>query len=414
LLLSFVIAAGLVQLLFYKSLLWDETVYVAIGKDIFSGGKSGFFEVLRPLGLPLVIGAIWQTGLFPLILSKMAMLAFSLLFVYLTYLIGMKSFDRRVGLIAAALVAVSPVFLFSSTRIMTDIPSSVFAMAAAYNFLSNRQKTAGFFSALAFLFRFPSGIILASIGLSAFWSYRKNIGRLLKVATDLCIGFAIPISGYLIINSLKFSAYGFPASAFRPLVEALWSQGNQAEAVIGVSLLSKVYNLFFYLVEPAKENLAYLFALAGIVHFFRIRRNRRTSVLLSVIILSVAYLTLIANKQARFMLIFLWALAIISALGIEALLNSRKSVSYMLILVGSAIAVVPGAALASGFSYGESVEFIDSLVQVFEDNNITEPIVSTIPYVAPFIDNKIHPNFFSSEVVSLQFELDKDIRHMIF
>jgi hypothetical protein len=39
---------------------WDESVYVGLGKYLYSNGASGIYEPFRPILLPLVLGALWK------------------------------------------------------------------------------------------------------------------------------------------------------------------------------------------------------------------------------------------------------------------------------------------------------------------------------------------------------------------
>ena len=47
----------------FHFILWDEAVYIGIGKFMFSYGSAGLFEIIRPLGLPLILGSLWSVGL---------------------------------------------------------------------------------------------------------------------------------------------------------------------------------------------------------------------------------------------------------------------------------------------------------------------------------------------------------------
>ena len=58
--------------------------------------------------------------------------------------------------------------------------------------------------------------------------------------------------------------------------------------------------------------------------------------------------------------------------------------------------------------------FMTKLVDVFDKNEIKGEIISTIPLISAYIDNKIHPNFFSNEVVVRDFEVNSDISYMVY
>ena len=51
----------------YHFVLWDEAVYIGIGKYIWSAGNIGLWEEIRPLGLTFLFGAVWKLGFNPVI-----------------------------------------------------------------------------------------------------------------------------------------------------------------------------------------------------------------------------------------------------------------------------------------------------------------------------------------------------------
>ena len=64
---------------------WDEAVYIAMGKYLWSFGTIGFWEILRPIFLPLLIGVFWKMGFTPLILSELLLLCFAAGYFLFTY-----------------------------------------------------------------------------------------------------------------------------------------------------------------------------------------------------------------------------------------------------------------------------------------------------------------------------------------
>src|ERR1700722_417487 len=73
---------------------WDASVYIQMGKYLFSNGQIGMIEPFRPLTWPLLLGAGFKLGFPPLVWGKILEFLFSIGNILLIYLIGLKVFDR--------------------------------------------------------------------------------------------------------------------------------------------------------------------------------------------------------------------------------------------------------------------------------------------------------------------------------
>ena len=107
-------------LFIYPNLWWDTYIYIAMGKYIFSGGELGIWESFRPLIHPLILGAFWKIGLSPLIIGKILDIIFSLLSIYLVYLIGIRVFHKTAALLAAFIFSFTPLFIMFSGLVLTE------------------------------------------------------------------------------------------------------------------------------------------------------------------------------------------------------------------------------------------------------------------------------------------------------
>ena len=64
--LLIIIAFFVLHLMFVfypRPLIWDESVYVGMGKFLFSAGTIGLWEDLRPMGMALIYGPLSLLGL---------------------------------------------------------------------------------------------------------------------------------------------------------------------------------------------------------------------------------------------------------------------------------------------------------------------------------------------------------------
>jgi len=139
---------------------WDESVYVGMGKHIYSAGNSGLWEQFRPLGLPFMLGTIWKLGLPFAFFAELLMLAFAVGNVLLVYFIAKKLFNKTTGLLSVLLVIGSAIFFKQSSLFLTEVPSTFFALATLYFLINKKIAIASVFAALAALFKFPHLLLL--------------------------------------------------------------------------------------------------------------------------------------------------------------------------------------------------------------------------------------------------------------
>ena len=67
---------------------WDSSVYLGIGKYIYSSGEAGLWEPSRPLVWPLMLGFFWEMGY--VFFGKLLVVFFSLFFQYLHLMVIIK------------------------------------------------------------------------------------------------------------------------------------------------------------------------------------------------------------------------------------------------------------------------------------------------------------------------------------
>lgn len=233
----------------FHFVLWDEAVYLGMGKYIFSLGKVGLWEPLRPIALPFLLGIPWKLKINQIIAARIIELAFAAGVIILTYFISEKIFkNKKIALLNAFIVTITPIFFYNSMRIMSDIPALFFALFAVYFFISNKYFLSGMLSSIAFLFRFPTGLILVSIMLSLFIGF--FIEFLLRKTgydeTGCATGF----------NKTYFNKTGFNKTGFNALLN------NELKVLFGFLplqllflIFNKImYNNFFYAFIKASEH----------------------------------------------------------------------------------------------------------------------------------------------------------------
>lgn len=208
----------LFQLFHQQGLFWDEGVYDGMGKYIFSLGTSGLWEASRPLIVPLYLGFLWSMGLDELLIGKLLSIAASMLALVMVYALGRRIFSGNADLLSVIFVAFSPVFLFHSTAVLTDILSVTFALASVFQLLKNRPMVAGFLLGLSFNTRFLQIILAIPIIAFILLFLRKGWKRMLS---RFAIGLSFTIIPFFLLNAALYRNPIYPL-----LLQAVMAQST--------------------------------------------------------------------------------------------------------------------------------------------------------------------------------------------
>lgn len=335
---------------------WDETVYASLGWDLksnpthysFDGGwsdyvpggwpKAGYRAPLLPYSLALFFAAFGQN----MVLLNMIMPAIGALNVLLVYLLGKKMFSRKIGLYAAAFLAFMPVHVYYSGKILTDVFSTTLITLSVLAFLFwNEKKTAktgilfGAATALAFLSRYQS-IVLLPIFL-IFLLAKKDAKNFLNKSLFIAVAaFLLVLMPWLFYS---YSEYGDVLGFMRHSQAAAgyWG-GNQ-----------QWYEILPYF--PAMFSITLILAAFGIAGMNKSRRNENNLLLLLWLFAFLFFsLFLLPHKEDRFFMEIAPAVAIISAVGVEAVSKriKRKNAEKVVLCVSVLVLL---ATIMSGAYY---------------------------------------------------------------
>lgn len=299
---------------------WDESVYIGMGKYIFSGGMLGMFESFRPLVWPTVLGMFWKAGISPHDAGAVIVSIASLNIIWMSFLIG-ERFKRYAGVVASFIVASSATFFMFSRVPVTDLLSASIAITAVWLMLRGNWLSAGIISGIAFLTRFPHGIvfgciILYAIIMAATTKDWKSFARKAVLAT---LGFSILVIPFLIYNIVRYGDALLPMKLGREILE--------------FSTLN--YDPFFYVTALIKESgyfyLAFL-PLIAIPFSKRLGIHRGVIFISSLFLISLVYYSRILHKEERYMLSFLAYGAILSGFAFSWIVHKFNSKTLGVIL----------------------------------------------------------------------------------
>lgn len=238
-----------------QPLWWDEAEYLAASKH-FAFGIPYVVNPQRPPFFQMIAGFFLKIGLGEPSIKFFLVLIPSVFLVWAVYLLGKEMYNKKIGLIASFLTALSWTLLFWTSRMQPDYISMSFQVLAVFfmwKFWKNNKTLpivlAGAFSAISFMFK-VSGLLIPLIfaifilgkdRLSAF----KN-----KKYYYFAITFLLFLSPLFIWN---FTQYGDPLATrknYSPVLET-----NEPFKI--------VQNLtFYYLVT---ENVLFVLFILGLI-----------------------------------------------------------------------------------------------------------------------------------------------------
>jgi len=408
-------------------LYWDEAVYLSIGKYIYSAGSSGFFEIIRPLGLPLVLGWFWLLKLDYILFSKIFMIIISLGYILTAYFLSAKLFNKKIGILTVTLLIVTPVFFGFSSLILTGVPAAMFILLAIYFFMQkNNLFLSGLFTALAFLFRFPAGLVLVVVCAGLILQYiqekKKQILQLAKRNAIYVGSFVLFTLPYIIFNYIKYHnvTSELNHALFRPWIMGIWHQGNPA-GWVGSGLSSVLY----YPIQLFLQNIFFIFVIVAIVFWIKNKnyRNYRFNTILIALVLFLVYFSYISNKQIRFSILFLPFLAMLSAYGVLELYKLakkrfRKDTVKTIIIILCFAQFLAVTNIFIGNSIGHVLTrprpmAYPALTEFFESNSIMGDVMATEPIASAYIDNRFIPNFYSYDTLIGDFSSNRSAMYLI-
>ncbi|MGV8086296.1 MAG: ArnT family glycosyltransferase [Candidatus Woesearchaeota archaeon] len=357
---------------------WDESVYLGMGKYLYSQGELGLWEMIRPLGLPIVTGLFWKVGFDQLIASRIFALLISLGIIIFTFLIAKELFGKKSAILSAIILAFTPIFFYYSEYVLTDHISTLLLLISIYLFIREKFVLGSVFGGIAFLFKFTSilyfGVIILFILYKMFrifilkeksdslYNYntykkrikiprylapeysvrniflaiKKSINRsdISKIIYSLII-ILFFVGLYFVSNYMLYHNHFNSVDAIlRPYTDAARYSNNLYQNTQFNDFSSFMYYLFYYfyniLFNSIYGFIVYIFAIIYFLDLFRLStffttRIRNTSnkdnlnkhvILLLTFIVYIIYFSVIPYKNERFEIFFLPMLAIFSSYGI--------------------------------------------------------------------------------------------------
>ena len=339
---------------------WDESVYIGIGKYLYSAGSSGIYEAFRPIVLPLILGGMWGIGIDPIIPGKILIALIATMNAVMVWKIATYYVDEKTSVVSAIVYATMPVVFVHSVMLYTGVMAAFFSLAAFLFYLQQRSFQFGLVSGLAFLTRFPSALVFVACVTAALLC-RKT--KFVMISSSV---FCAVISLYFFKNS------HFDSSIFGPFVDAVAHQRNP--------VFSEPW--YFYIVQMAKNSVVLLACPIGIAALLKQRREKWASIgLLLVAIIPFLYFSSVTNKQPRFMIPFLPFFVLLAAVASDFGKTWQRYVAVCAISLSFVLAIV--GAHSNYYGYLPTEELCNGT------------IITSVPMYAAYYDNLFIPAYFS-------------------
>jgi len=233
---------------------WDSSIFLGMGKYIYSSGEIGLWESSRPLVWPLFLGFFWKIGLDAILFGKLLMILFSSGILILTYLIALDIFNKKIAIFSSLFLALSSTFFLFNNILHTDIPSTFFVLSGFYLFIKKQYNLSGLFLGIAFMTRFFQIFIFIPLTLILFYLFLKKKVPY-RVLFYFSLFFLIPVVPYLILNYFLYNDIFHPFA-----LQAFMSKFT------GWVFFQPFY---FYFINLVKENILTLFSILGLLFIFK-------------------------------------------------------------------------------------------------------------------------------------------------
>lgn len=395
-----------------KYVFFDEAVYIGMSKYIYSFGSQGFFEHTRPLVLPIIIGIPLFFGIGNWYFAKILIVVLSVSNIFLLFKIAEKLSNKKIAYLTILLFLTSEIYIICSTKILPHIPAIFFMLLTIHFFMKKKLWLCGLFAGLAFLTRFPYGLLLVGVVL-AIWFSSPKMGKKTIIANivgslKFVFAFLAAALPYLVFNYLRNinEPIGFLAKVAKPFLQASQTIA-ESNAIFGKPF-------FWYFTEFFQQNFLIIFGIIGIYVFiskYKLK-ERNTSLIIFVFALMAGYFSITVHKELRYGLSFLPFIFLFTSIGVFWVIekislnakNQKKDVLALAWIIGIVclLAFFPFIFVLNPVPV---VNENDGLVSVLSQTNLK--IISSSPMIALYTDNKIMPIYYSLEKIVGEFSREK-------
>jgi 4-amino-4-deoxy-L-arabinose transferase-like glycosyltransferase len=311
---------------------WDEAIYIGNGKYLFSGQEISTYEYQRPPLMGIVTGVFWFLGVNEIIFTKIILTIIFILGLFYLYKIS-EDVKKGSGLITTVIYASLPTIALFTNRILTEIPGTALSIIGYYFFTKKRYFLSGFILSLAFLFRYPTGLIFFVVGIFLLIEFLKL--KKIKEIINYVVGFSLLVVPFIIVNYIFIGSKNIT----HPLLERIFLPFINASRMVAANAFDLVTNGYFYYLKFLLNEyfllIFFIIFIIGIIVFKKIRKEcikNKIMIPLIISILSFIYVSNLVHYEPRYFIIGLPFFVIISGFTIITILEKIK-IKHVLIIV---------------------------------------------------------------------------------
>jgi len=319
---------------------WDEAVYLGLGRNIGNGfyslERGEMTDTFRPPFFPLLIFPFSES----VFLARMAVAIFSVFAVLATYCMARELLGKDGALLAALFLSTNQLFVFFSTKILSESLFITFLSLSLLFFLRRARPMSAFasgvFAAAALMTRYLGTILALSYALWFIWScIRKRDQKTLREAGLVTLGFVISILPWLAMSQIY---YGSVLGAYLDNL-ATYSGAFSTEFSL---LFQDVYSVFGFQI---------IFVIIGLYAFIKAKKSAYGFLLACLFLLPLVFFFMAFHREPRYLLSYMPVYAIFCGKAVEfkRIKIGKKSVNSARYLASFAI-IVCIAALFTGAS----------------------------------------------------------------
>ena len=352
---------------------WDEAVYTNNGKFLFSGGEISTYEYQRPPIMGLLIGFFWFIGVNEVIFTKILLALIFLIGLFYLYKIS-EDIKKGSGVVTTLLFASISSMIIFTNRLLTEIPGTSLAIVGYYFFTKRKYFLSGFILSLAFLFRYPAGLVFGILGIFLLIKAIKK--RQIKLILKYGVGFSILVVPFVFLNYFLLTKINLP------FIQKLTAPFSHASQMVAANAQDLVTNGFvYYLKYLFNQNFLLVFFLLAIVLVLIFKKTRKMffkeNILLpfTIAVVYLLYLSNLVHFEPRYFFSAIPFFVIIAGFGIFQLLEKLKLKKIVLF-----IEIILLLALIFNFAIAISMQIEDNKINNFENiDNYFEYIQNNDP-----------------------------------
>ncbi len=212
------------------ALKWDEGSFL-LNAEYFSGDDSNF-EESRPAALSFLTSLIWNLTGESTLAGRALVILFGAASILVFHKLSSEEFEDSLPVTAA--FALSPLMLYWSFHVYTDVPALLFVLGALYMYRTGRYVASGVSIALATTFRYVFSVFAVGMGVAYLF---ENRGKIIHYVSGGLLG-SLPFFAYSTVG------YGNPLSRVFMYVDRVsrWSGSGMFAATLP-NAASSVYML---------------------------------------------------------------------------------------------------------------------------------------------------------------------------